>query len=567
MAPVAVARHYVSVGGRQVHYRRAGSGPPIVLLHGGLGASATLMTLTEQLADRFTVIAMDLPGCGSSSAIENVEPSISDYASSVFDAIQALGLGRTYLYGKHTGAKVALALAVNHPEVVRQVTLDILSLAPAGHVRTRLASYAPAIEPAWHGGHLLALWHQVRNASVFFPWYKQTAANRLHRDLAAPEMIQAQVTDVLCADADYRLLFAANYAMDAKPTLRRLSVPTTILVHEGDPTASELDEVSGLPSRVNVDVVKDGVAAMIKSKASTDGVDDSDAPPPAPAKAIPGAIARGYVVTDHGHLHVRMAGSDGAPPLVVLHAGPGSTRGLEVLIRELAKNRFVVAFDTLGHGGSDPASIEQPDIGYYADAVLDGLRRLGIEKTDVFGTHTGSLIAIEMALRDSERIGRLILDGIPLFTSRERDDLLANYVPVLRPLDDGAHLVKLWHMLRDMTLFWPWYRHTAEGIRPFEPPDALGLQRRLVDTLPATLTYHLAYSAAFRYPTQEQLPKLGHSALICAGPTDPLLPTLEQCGRLARRAVTAQTPGGTNDYLVLTQTVQTYDRFLSERRT
>ena len=560
MVRVAVARHYVSVGGRQVHYRRAGSGPTIVLLHGGLGASVTLTALIERLADRFTVIAMDLPGCGSSSALENVEPSISDYASSVLDAIQALGLGHIHLYGKHTGAKVALALAVEHPEVVRHLTLDVLSLAPAGDVRARLAAYAPPIEPAWHGGHLLALWHQVRNVSLFFPWYKQTAANRLHRDLAAPEMIHAQVTDVLCADADYRMLFAANYGMDARPALRQLAVPAMILVHEGDPTASELHEENALPSLVKIEVVKDGVEAVIKSKASAD---DTDAQSPPPVKGIAGAIARGYVVTDHGHLHVRMAGSDGARPLVVLHAGPGSTRGLEPLIRELAQNRFVVAFDTLGHGGSDPALIEQPEIGYYADAVLDGLRRFGIEKTDVFGTHTGSLIAIEMALRDSERIGRLVLDGVPLFTPGERDDLSAKYVPLLRPIDDGTHLVTLWHMLRDMTLFWPWYRHTTEGVRPFELPDADVLHKRMVDTIPALSTYHLAYSAAFRYPTRDRLPKLQHPSLVCAGPSDPLLPTLDECGRLAPHAVTVRTPGGTGDRSVLTETVAIYASFFS----
>lgn len=564
MGPVAVARHYVSVGSRQVHYRRAGSGPTIVLLHGGLGASATLTALTEQLADRFTVIAMDLPGCGSSSALENSEPTISDYASSVFDAIQALGLGRVHIYGKHTGAKVALALAVEHPEVLRHLFLDILSLAPAGDVRARVAAYAPPIEPVWHGGHLLELWHQVRNASLFFPWYEQTAANRLLRDLAAPEAIHAQVTDILCADADYRVLFAANYGMDARPALRQLAVPATILVHEGDPTASERDKVNALPTVVKVEVVKDGVATVINRKPSADGVDGTDAPPPVPMKAIPDVIARGYVVTDHGHLHVRMAGSEVARPLVVLHAGPGSTRGLEPLIRELAKNRFVIAFDTLGHGGSDSALVEQPEIGYYADAVLDALGRLGIGKTDGFGTHTGSLIAIEMALRDSERVGRLVLDGVPLFTPGERDDLLANYVPRLKPVDDGTHLVTLWHMLRDMTLFWPWYRHTSEGVRPFEPPDAEGVHRRMIDTIPALTTYHLAYSAAFRYPTRDRLPRLRQPALICAGPSDPLLPTLDECGRLARHTVTVRTPGGTGDRNVLTETVDIYANFLSE---
>jgi pimeloyl-ACP methyl ester carboxylesterase len=567
MVPVAGARHYVSIGTRQVHYRRTGAGPPIVLLHGGLGASGTLTTLMDELADHFTVIAVDLPGCGSSSALETANPSITDYASAVHEAIQALGIRRTDLYGKHTGAKIALALAVEHPEEVRHLTLDVLSLSSAGDVSGRLAAYAPSIEPSWHGGHLLELWHQVRNAGLFFPWYDQTAAARLNRDLAKPESIHAQVVDVLCANADYRLLFAANYGWDAKLALAKVSVPTTILVHEGDPTASEVREASAHLGRAQVAVLPraadpvQGVVAVILGADAAEPHGMESSPTPSPAERIPGAITRDYVVTQYGRLHLRIAGRDDSRPLVVLHAGPGSARGLEPLIDELSRTRSVVGFDTLGHGGSDPPPAEPTDIGLYANSVLDGLEHLGVGHADVFGTHTGSLIAIEMALRDPKRVGRLVLDGVPLFTPQERDDLLANYIPVLRPLDDGTHLVKLWHMLRDMTLFWPWYRHSTKGIRPFPPADAEGLHRRMVDTVPALTTYHLAYSAAFRYPTGDRLPGLQHQALICAGPSDPLMSVAAEAARLAPSGELSYTPGSAKPEAI-TETANTYAHFL-----
>jgi pimeloyl-ACP methyl ester carboxylesterase len=258
-----------------------------------------------------------------------------------------------------------------------------------------------------------------------------------------------------------------------------------------------------------------------------------------------------------------MAGDEGAKPLVMLHAGPGSSRGLEPLINELARTRSVFAFDTLGHGGSDPPAVAEPDIGLYSESVNEALEGLDVGQVDVLGTHTGALIAIELCLRHPERVGRLVLDGVPLFTPDERDDLLANYIPVLASVDDGSHLVKLWHMLRDMTLFWPWYRHTTEGIRPFEPPDAEGLHRRMIDTVPALTTYHLAYAAAFRYPTRDRLPEMRRPSLMCAGPSDPLLPTLEECGRLTPQAITLQTPGGTNDRGALHRTASTYEKFLA----
>jgi pimeloyl-ACP methyl ester carboxylesterase len=293
--------------------------------------------------------------------------------------------------------------------------------------------------------------------------------------------------------------------------------------------------------------------------AKRDGTESS--PAPQHVERIPGAITRDYVVTKHGRLHLRIAGREDSRPLVVLHAGPGSTRGLEPLIGELSRTRSVVAFDTLGHGGSDPPPVEQTDIGLYADAVIEGLEHFGVGHADVFGTHTGSLVAIEMALRDPKRVGRLVLDGVPLFTPQERDDLLANYIPVLRPLDDGTHLVKLWHMLRDMTLFWPWYRHSTEGIRRFPPADAEGLHRRMVDTVPALTTYHLAYSAAFRYPTRERLRGLQHQALICAGPTDPLMSVAAEAARLAPSGELSYTPGSAT-LEAIAETANTYAHFL-----
>jgi pimeloyl-ACP methyl ester carboxylesterase len=387
----------------------------------------------------------------------------------------------------------------------------------------------------------------------------------LNRDLAKPESIHAQVVDLLCADADYRLLFAANYDWDAKSALTRVMVPSTILVHEGDPTASEFREASAHLGRAQVAVVPrgadpvGGVVAVIRGADAAKPLESSPAPPR--AERIPEGITRDYVMTQHGRLHLRIAGHEDSKPLVVLHAGPGSARGLEPLIDELSRTRSVVGFDTLGHGGSDPPPAEQTDIGLYAKAVLEGLENLGVGQADVFGTHTGSLIAIEMALRDHKRVGRLVLDGVPLFTPQERDDLLANYTPVLRPLDDGTHLVKLWHMLRDMNLFWPWYRHTTGAIRPFPPADAEGLHRRMVDTVPALTTYHLAYSAAFSYPTRDRLPALQHRALICAGPSDPLMSVAAEAARLAPGGELGYTTGSAKREAI-TATANSYAHFL-----
>ena len=57
----------VEVGGLRVAYVRAGQGPPLILLHGGLSDHREWRRQVEDLSDGFTVVAWDAPGCGDSS--------------------------------------------------------------------------------------------------------------------------------------------------------------------------------------------------------------------------------------------------------------------------------------------------------------------------------------------------------------------------------------------------------------------------------------------------------------------------------------------------------------------
>src|SRR5207245_3517165 len=57
----------IDVGGIRIAYRRAGMGPPLVLLHGGPSDSREWHYQLEGLSDAFAVVAWDMPGCGQSA--------------------------------------------------------------------------------------------------------------------------------------------------------------------------------------------------------------------------------------------------------------------------------------------------------------------------------------------------------------------------------------------------------------------------------------------------------------------------------------------------------------------
>jgi pimeloyl-ACP methyl ester carboxylesterase len=111
----------------QLSFSRSGAGPPLVLLH-ALGSSrAAWDPVVRRLAERFDVIAVDLPGCGGSPPLPpGDEPHPARLAAAVAELLDDLQLDRPHVAGNSLGGWIALELASLRP--VSSLTL----LAPAG---------------------------------------------------------------------------------------------------------------------------------------------------------------------------------------------------------------------------------------------------------------------------------------------------------------------------------------------------------------------------------------------------------------------------------------------------
>lgn len=113
-----------------------------------------------------------------------------------------------------------------------------------------------------------------------------------------------------------------------------------------------------------------------------------------------------------------------APDLVLLHPMPHAGDFFETIAPFLAAGRTVIAPDYPGYGRSDPYP-ETPTIGVYANAVIDVLHARDTHgRADLFGFHTGCLVAVEMALRYPREIHRLVQVDVPFFSPEKREELL-----------------------------------------------------------------------------------------------------------------------------------------------
>jgi pimeloyl-ACP methyl ester carboxylesterase len=119
-----IASRSAQINGVKLHYLTAGHGPALVLLHGYAETSLMWRPITPQLAERFTVIAPDLPGIGDSD-IPSDGLDMKSAAVRMHDLVKSLGVQKAEVVGHDIGLMVAYAYAAQFPvEVTKLVLMD-----------------------------------------------------------------------------------------------------------------------------------------------------------------------------------------------------------------------------------------------------------------------------------------------------------------------------------------------------------------------------------------------------------------------------------------------------------
>jgi pimeloyl-ACP methyl ester carboxylesterase len=105
-----------------VIYRTAGSGPPVVLIHGMINESRHWEDVALRLADRYTVIAPDLIGHGD-SATPRGDYSLGAHAATIRDLLSVLGIERASIVGHSLGGGVAMVFFYQFPQRTERLAL------------------------------------------------------------------------------------------------------------------------------------------------------------------------------------------------------------------------------------------------------------------------------------------------------------------------------------------------------------------------------------------------------------------------------------------------------------
>jgi pimeloyl-ACP methyl ester carboxylesterase len=138
---------YANAGGLSLYYEEHGSGEPLVMLHGGIGASETLAPIVPALAADRRVILVDLQGHGHTGDVDRqLRPALM--ADDIAGLASHLGLESLDLFGYSLGGEVALRTAIQHPGLVRRLVLVSIAIRRDGNHPEVIAAFDQLTEAA-----------------------------------------------------------------------------------------------------------------------------------------------------------------------------------------------------------------------------------------------------------------------------------------------------------------------------------------------------------------------------------------------------------------------------------
>jgi pimeloyl-ACP methyl ester carboxylesterase len=529
-----ITRHFATIpagrfGPRQVHYRRAGQGPLVLLLHQSPLSSRDLEPTMQRWCHHFTMLAPDTPGYGLSDPFGRDRVEMEDIADAVVEFMDAVGIECAPVYGFHTGAMIAAALAESHPERVACAAVNGYAVLTREERDDILAHYLPRFAPSWDGSHLTWLWARLREQTVFFPWYSPHLANRMNIDMPAPDVLQTGALEFLRAGDNYRIGYRAAFTFDGIAALARVGVPTLVTAAMHDPLHAHLERIRAPSATVQVrsggsreetlELARDFLARHAQLAA----------PPVAPTRALTGRVWNDMVDVPGGQIRVRRNDDATGVPVIVQHDAASASDTVDPVTRSFAGHRPVLAIDLPGHGESDNTiGEEHVSVARYVDVVWQVLDALGCDTVDTYGMWGGGLVGLEMASQRPHRIRRLAMSDVLWFDDALMGRLKSHYTPPIEVNWYGGHLLNCWHLMRDQALFWPWFDRTRAGIIRREPHvDPAMVHQRAVNMLKAPVMWRKAYQAHFDYPLRQRLAQVEVPVLLCAPPWDPNYPHTE----------------------------------------
>jgi pimeloyl-ACP methyl ester carboxylesterase len=214
-----ITKAYLNLPAGQMHYRMvSGDGPVIVLLHRTAASSVMYEGILGHLEGEYTAYAFDTPGFGESFKPDG-SPAMTDYATWIAGALDALKIGSAHFFGHHTGSNIAAELALLRPDLIQSLMLMGVTWLDETQRETFRPMFQTVYEPRDDGSHLQQNWDWVKLMQV--------------SDDALPAMHQ-EFLDTTKAYESRVQAFNAVWDQDTPGLLGKLTCPLLLMCAEDE---------------------------------------------------------------------------------------------------------------------------------------------------------------------------------------------------------------------------------------------------------------------------------------------------------------------------------------------
>ena len=450
-----------------LHYRVAGSGPPLFALHPSPLDSAFMAPLMGRLASRATVIAPDTPGFGDSDPLPGPIDDLSPCVRAMMALRQALGLERVGVYGSATGAQIAVEWAKTEPQALSGVMLDNAAAFGDTERRRILEGYLPDVTPSPDGSHLARAWLAAHDGTLFFPWQEPSTENRISPEPAPAAAMQVTALGYLRAGPGYASIYRAAFRNERVERLAPVAIPLVMLRWQGSILARWTGRLDTRAWGANVSMAHCGPSLEDRWTCLDRNLE----------RILPANSMRaGDLCLDTGRLRyvnssfgqIRYRCRAGAKHNRLLLPQPGATGAS---LPNSDRHPASVVVDLPGHGGS--ALPEPLTFDHCVEAVRRVVAASGATAPVIAGVGTSGVLAQAVAATDANWVHAEA--GAPEF---------AGLPPDLTPERSGAHLFRAWHWLREQFL-----------ARDEPPPEPVRLTRMLIDLIDAQAAHRMVQEA------------------------------------------------------------------------
>lgn len=230
LADLEFKNYYVDADGVKTRVLEAGTGEPLILLHGTGGHIEAYARNIRGLSEHFRVICIDMLGHGYTEK-PDFKYGIDSYSDHLLAVIQALGLKELYLSGESLGGWVAAWFAAHHPGIAKALVLNT-----PGNVNNKPEVMA-ALKASTVKAVLEANYENVKTRLEWLMYDKSQVTDELiearYNIYTQPSYQEAVHNIVALQDLEFR----QNYSWDAS-WCGKIDVPTLLAWTDHDPTST-----------------------------------------------------------------------------------------------------------------------------------------------------------------------------------------------------------------------------------------------------------------------------------------------------------------------------------------